>query len=182
MQNQILIYFKSLYIHLSIFMAYTYISWLFGLFSKIKFLLCDDLSCEVDLIWEIENVKANIVSQISIINLLIRIQAQLDDMLNFSSCDARDSSHNFFGFMLDVATIVTNGSVPEGSSYIFHSVRTVVGRKGSWFPNWINVSHVSERASWNTVEWSCELIDFFISIHIYQSKEKEELVWGKIWS
>ena len=125
-------------------------------------LLCNNLSGNINLIGHIEDIKTDIISKISKINLFIGIKSQFSDMFSFPSCDTRNSSHNFFNILLDVAEIPTDGGVPHDLSDIFHGVGTVIRGNGTRFSNGVNVSHVSDWRRGDTMNGTDVFVDFFI--------------------
>jgi len=121
------------------------------------------LSGGVYLVGQIEDVQTDVISNIGKINLFIRSQTELDNMLTFLSSDTGDSSHDFFNVVVDIAKVTTNAGVPHDISDIFHGVGTVVGRDGARFSDGVDVSHVSDGRGGDGVNRAHVFVDFFIS-------------------
>ena len=120
------------------------------------------MSGSVDLVGQIEDVKTDVVGNISEIDLLFRVQTKFYNMLNFLSGNTRNSSHDFVDFMVNIAEVTTDTGVPHDSSDIFHSIGTVIRRNRTGFSDWVNVSEVSNWRIGYAMHRAHVFVDFFV--------------------
>jgi len=79
--------------------------------------------------------------------------------------------------VVDIAKVTTDTGVPHDISDIFHGEGTVIRRDGAGFSDGVDVSHVSDGRSRDTVDRAHVFVDFFIFGHVSGDKVLLVFVW-----